>query len=82
MVSPLGSAICRGDIFYPKGFTDKDIVALSGAHTVGACHPERSGFEGTWTDDKLKFDNSYFKDLLNKTPGLDGACLVNQQNYR
>jgi len=54
------------DIFYPKGFTDKDIVALSGAHTVGACHAERSGFEGAWTDDKLKFDNSYFQDLLNK----------------
>lgn len=55
------------DIFYPKGFSDKDIVALSGAHTVGACHPERSGFEGQWTEDKLKFDNSYFKDLLQKT---------------
>ena len=54
------------EIFCPKGFTDKDIVALSGAHTVGACHADRSGFEGPWTDDKLKFDNSYFKDLLNK----------------
>jgi len=55
------------DIFHPKGFSDRDIVALSGAHTVGACHPERSGFEGSWTDDKLKFDNAYFRDLLNKT---------------
>lgn len=55
------------DIFYPKGFTDKDIVALSGAHSVGACHADRSGFEGPWTDDKLKFDNSYFRDLLKKT---------------
>eukprot|EP00434_Breviolum_minutum_P017769 symbB.v1.2.015684.t1/scaffold1179.1/size133475/7 len=54
------------DIFWPKGFTDQDIVALSGAHTVGACHGNRSGFEGPWTDEKLKFDNSYFKDLLNK----------------
>jgi hypothetical protein len=44
------------DIFYPKGFTDKDIVALSGAHSVGACHADRSGFEGPWTDDKLKFE--------------------------
>ena len=59
------------DIFHPKGFTDKDIVALSGAHTVGACHSERSGFEGPWTEDKLKFDNSYFKDLLNKTWTLE-----------
>ena len=44
------------DIFYPKGFTDQDIVALSGAHTVGACHANRSGFEGAWTDEKLKFE--------------------------
>ena len=50
----------------PKGFEDRDVVALSGAHTVGSCHGDRSGFEGPWTDDKLLFDNSYFKDLLQK----------------
>eukprot|EP00438_Fugacium_kawagutii_P001711 Skav202853 [mRNA] locus=scaffold2311:189410:190033:+ [translate_table: standard] len=59
------------DIFVPKGFSDKDIVALSGAHTVGACHLERCGFQGPWTEDNLKFDNSYFKDLLNKTWTLE-----------
>ena len=42
-----------------------------GAHTVGACHAERSGFEGAWTDDKLKFDNAYFKDLLNKNWSME-----------
>ena len=31
-------------------------VALSGAHTVGACHVNRSGFERPCTDEKLKFD--------------------------
>ena len=55
------------DIFAPKGFDDKEIVALSGAHTVGMCHIDRSGFEGPWTSNKLSFDNSYFKDMLNKT---------------
>lgn len=69
------------DIFYPKGFTDQDIVALSGAHTVGACHAERSGFEGAWTDDKLKFDNAYFKDLLNKNWSLETVKSGNKQ-YR
>jgi len=54
------------DIFYPKGFDDKDIVALSGAHTVGGCHADRSGFEGDWTEDKLKFDNTYFTEMLQK----------------
>jgi len=54
-------------IFQPKGFDDRAIVALSGAHTVGRCHIERSGFDGAWTEDPLKFDNSYFKELLAKS---------------
>lgn len=45
------------EIFHPKGFNDRDIVALSGAHTVGRCHPDRSGFDGAWTENPLKFDN-------------------------
>ncbi|XP_027356730.1 L-ascorbate peroxidase 3 isoform X2 [Abrus precatorius] len=52
------------DIFYRMGLTDKDIVALSGGHTLGRAHPERSGFDGPWTEDPLKFDNSYFVELL------------------
>ncbi|CAL0334197.1 unnamed protein product [Lupinus luteus] len=52
------------DIFYRMGLSDKDIVALSGGHTLGRAHPERSGFDGPWTEDPLKFDNSYFVELL------------------
>lgn len=52
------------DIFYRMGLTDKDIVALSGGHTLGRAHPERSGFDGPWTQEPLKFDNSYFVELL------------------
>uniref|UniRef100_A0A0D9XAK7 L-ascorbate peroxidase n=1 Tax=Leersia perrieri TaxID=77586 RepID=A0A0D9XAK7_9ORYZ len=52
------------DIFYRMGLTDKDIVALSGGHTLGKAHPERSGFDGAWTQEPLKFDNSYFLELL------------------
>ncbi|KAJ7967165.1 Ascorbate peroxidase [Quillaja saponaria] len=52
------------DIFYRMGLSDKDIVALSGGHTLGRAHPERSGFDGPWTEEPLKFDNSYFVELL------------------
>ena len=53
------------DVFYRMGFNDKEIVILSGAHTLGRCHRTRSGFDGPWTSNPLKFDNEYFKNLLN-----------------
>uniref|UniRef100_A0A804I529 L-ascorbate peroxidase n=1 Tax=Musa acuminata subsp. malaccensis TaxID=214687 RepID=A0A804I529_MUSAM len=34
------------DVFGHMGLSDQDIVALSGGHTLGRCHKERSGFEG------------------------------------
>ncbi|XP_022886854.1 probable L-ascorbate peroxidase 4, peroxisomal [Olea europaea var. sylvestris] len=46
------------------GLSEKDIVALSGGHTLGRAHHERSGFEGPWTKEPLKFDNSYFLELI------------------
>ncbi|KAL0334584.1 UNVERIFIED_CONTAM: L-ascorbate peroxidase 3 [Sesamum radiatum] len=52
------------EVFYRMGLSDKDIVALSGGHTLGRAHPERSGFDGPWTKEPLKFDNSYFQELL------------------
>ncbi|TYK12532.1 L-ascorbate peroxidase 3, peroxisomal [Cucumis melo var. makuwa] len=52
------------DVFCRMGLTDKDIVALSGGHTLGRAHKDRSDFEGPWTKDFLKFDNSYFVELL------------------
>jgi len=54
------------DVFYRMGFDDRDIVALSGAHTLGRCHETRSGFDGPWTRTPLKFNNSYYKLLLNE----------------
>ena len=42
-------------------------MALSGAHTLGRCHEVRSGFDGPWTTAPLRFDNQYFRNLLNLT---------------
>ena len=59
-----GAAHLR-EVFYRMGFNDRDIVALSGGHTVGRCHKVRSGYDGAWTTSPLKFDNEYFTNLMN-----------------
>lgn len=46
------------------GFTDQEIVALAGAHAVGMCHGNRSGFVGPWTTTPLDFDNRFFINLV------------------
>jgi hypothetical protein len=33
-------------VFTRMGFDDQETVALIGAHCVGRCHMERSGYEG------------------------------------
>jgi len=37
---------------------------LSGAHAVGMCHADRSGFIGPWTTTPLDFNNLYFVNLI------------------
>jgi cytochrome c peroxidase len=59
----LGSDHLR-DVFYRMGFNDQEIVALSGAHTLGECHTDRSGFWGPWAHNPNGFDNEYFTLML------------------
>jgi cytochrome c peroxidase len=53
-------------IFYRMGFNDQEIVALSGAHNLGRCHTDRSGFEGAWVNNPTRFSNQYFRLLLSE----------------
>mmetsp|Transcript_14584 Transcript_14584/g.50825 ORF Transcript_14584/g.50825 Transcript_14584/m.50825 type:complete len:347 (-) Transcript_14584:239-1279(-) len=55
------------DVFYRMGFSDREIVALAGAHALGRCHADRSGFEGPWTRAPTTFSNEYFRLLLDET---------------
>lgn len=53
-------------VFYRMGFNDQDIVALSGAHCLGFCHDDRSGFVGAWTETPHEFTNKFFKYIKDK----------------
>lgn len=52
------------DVMYRMGFNDREAVVLSGAHCLGRCHTDRSGFEGPWTNAPTTFSNLYFVELL------------------
>ncbi|KAH8676000.1 cytochrome c peroxidase [Xylariales sp. PMI_506] len=54
------------DIFYRMGFNDQEIVALAGAHALGRCHTDRSGFEGPWTFSPTVLTNDYYTLLLSE----------------
>lgn len=52
------------DVFYRMGFNDQEIVALIGAHCLGRCHTQNSGFDGPWTFSPTTFTNDFFKLLV------------------
>ena len=58
------AAALRKDVFYRMGFNDQEIVALSGAHALGRCHPDASGYSGPWTPTPYTLNNGYFALLL------------------
>jgi len=61
-----GSAHLR-TIFYKMGFNDQEIVALTGAHALGRCHPGNSGWDGPWTRAPTTFSNELYRELLENT---------------
>lgn len=54
-------------IFNRMGFNDQEIVALSGAHNLGRCHADRSGFDGAWVNAPTRFSNTYFRLMLSRS---------------
>ena len=51
-------------IFGRMGFDDREIVALSGAHALGRCHTDRSGFDGPWSFSPTVMSNDYYRLLM------------------
>jgi len=47
-------------IFTRMGFNYQEIVALIGAHTLGECHANFSGYLGPWTTQPHNFTNEFF----------------------
>lgn len=56
-------------IFGRMGFDDRQMVALSGAHALGRCHTDRSGYDGPWTFSPTTMTNDYYKLLLEEKWG-------------
>lgn len=54
------------EVFYRMGFNDQELTALIGAHTLGRTHKKYSGWDGKWTDDPIRFDNAFYKVLLER----------------
>jgi len=52
------------NVFDRMGFSNREIVALLGAHSLGRCHAKLSGFEGKWTYHPTQFSNMFYKHLL------------------
>ncbi|KAF6032613.1 hypothetical protein EB796_009085 [Bugula neritina] len=46
------------------GLSRKQAIALLGAHSVGRCRLENSGFAGRWDNTELILDNHYYKSLV------------------
>lgn len=64
MGSPDKTAAHLRYIFNRMGFDDKEIVCLSGAHGLGACHTDRSGYWGPWTRAPTTISTEYYRELL------------------
>jgi len=54
------------EVFSRMGFSDQEMVALIGAHALGRCHSDRSGYSGPWTQSPTAFSNDFYVQLLER----------------
>mmetsp|Transcript_29448 Transcript_29448/g.46406 ORF Transcript_29448/g.46406 Transcript_29448/m.46406 type:complete len:582 (-) Transcript_29448:87-1832(-) len=52
-------------VMEPFGFSDREITVLLGAHTLGNAKTIHSGYEGNWVEEIRRFNNEYYKAILN-----------------
>ncbi len=53
-------------------------MCAPGAHTLGRCHTDRSGFLGPWTNAPTTFSNLYFQELINNKWWVADAGHIDQ----
>lgn len=46
------------------GMTERQVVAIIGAHTMGSASPQNSGFQGPWAPPTNRFDNGFYRMLI------------------
>ena len=67
------------------GFDDQEIVALSGAHSLGFCHDDRSGFVGKYPPWPCSFEAlRVFTVIASRSPVyilVDGGTSSLQEQY-
>ena len=51
------------------GMTERQVVALVGAHTMGMATPKNSGFQGPWAFPTNSFDNGFYRVLVSDVSG-------------
>lgn len=52
------------DVFHRLGLTDREMVALLGAHSLGRCHTYNSQYWGPWTLTENTMSNECFRLLV------------------
>jgi len=51
------------------GMTERQAVAIIGAHTLGQATPQNSGFQGPWAPPGNRLDNAFYRSLRDRNNG-------------